>query len=217
MAVRLEGTPCWADATFDDVEAAKAAKAFYGDVLGWTFGASSEFGDHLQAYADGKAVAAVVPGQEGPSQWCLYLAVRNAAATAVRIGDNGGELLREPMRVGDFGTMCPTREPGGAVFGLWQAGIHLSCRAGCPVLQDRGACPVPRSGAGGAASPSGRRGVPEEDGGGLGHGRGVMLRGWEWWRGSVVRSGEPGGMQRKGRVTGLGWRHVTVPDVPHGR
>ncbi|MFD6324894.1 VOC family protein [Streptomyces sp. NPDC058442] len=124
MAVRLEGTPCWADATFDDVE---AAKTFYGDVLGRTFGASSKSGGHLQAYADGKAVAAVVPtvpGQEGPSQWCLYLAVRDAAATAVRIGDNGGEPLMEPMRVGDFGTMRPARGPGGAVFGLWRAGIH---------------------------------------------------------------------------------------------
>ncbi|MEV0694245.1 VOC family protein [Streptomyces sp. NPDC050388] len=124
MAVPPEGTPCWADAMFNDVE---AAEAFYGDVLGWTFGASSEFGDYTQAYADGKAVAAVVPpmpGQEGPSQWCLYFAVRDAAATAVRIGDNGGEPLMEPMRVGDFGTMCLAREPGGAVFGLWQAGTH---------------------------------------------------------------------------------------------
>lgn len=125
MAVPPEGTPCWADAMFNDVE---AAKTFYGDVLGWTFGASSpEVGDYTLAYADGKAVAAVVPplpGQEGSSQWCLYFAVRDAAATAVRIRDNGGELLTEPMRVGDFGTMCLAREPGGAVFGLWQAGTR---------------------------------------------------------------------------------------------
>ncbi|GAB2789490.1 VOC family protein [Streptomyces chlorus] len=125
MAVQPEGTPCWADVMFNDVE---GAKSFYGDVLGWTFGgSSSEFGNYTQAYADGKAVAAVVPpmpGQEGPSQWCLYLAVRDAAATAVRIRDNGGEMLMEPMRVGDFGTMCLAREPGGTVFGLWQAGTH---------------------------------------------------------------------------------------------
>ncbi|GAB3178852.1 VOC family protein [Streptomyces incanus] len=125
MAVQPEGTPCWADVMFNDVE---GAKRFYGDVLGWTFGgSSSEFGNYTQAYADGKAVAAVVPpmpGQEGPSQWCLYLAVRDAAATAARIRDNDGEMLMEPMRVGDFGTMCLAREPGGTVFGLWQAGTH---------------------------------------------------------------------------------------------
>lgn len=125
MAVQPEGTPCWADAMFSDVE---GAKSFYGDVLGWTFGeASSEFGNYTQAYVDGKAVAAVVPpmsGQQGHSQWCLYLASPDAAATAGRIRAHGGEVLMEPMQVGDFGTMCLAREPSGAVFGVWQGGTH---------------------------------------------------------------------------------------------
>ncbi|MFH9009508.1 VOC family protein [Streptomyces afghaniensis] len=125
MAVQPEGTPCWADAMFNDLE---GAKSFYGDVLGWTFAeASTEFGNYTEAYANGKAAAAVVPpmpGQEGQSQWCLYFAARDAAATAARIRDNGGEVLMEPMQVGDFGTMCLARDPGGVVFGLWQAGTH---------------------------------------------------------------------------------------------
>ncbi len=77
---------------FSDVE---GAKRFYGDVLGWTFGeSSSEYGNYTQAYVDGRAVAAVVPpmpGQEGQSQWCLYLASpdaepprRRSARTAAR-------------------------------------------------------------------------------------------------------------------------------------
>ncbi|MET9150265.1 VOC family protein [Streptomyces griseoflavus] len=130
MAVPPEGAPCWADAMFDDIE---GAKSFYGDVLGWTFGETSpEYGNYTQAYADGKAVAAVVPpmpGQEGSSQWCLYLAARDAAATVERIRDNGGELLMEPMPVGDFGTMCLARDPGGVVFGVWQAGTHEGFQA----------------------------------------------------------------------------------------
>ncbi|MGC3003512.1 VOC family protein [Streptomyces sp. G35A] len=130
MAVRPEGTPCWADATFSDVE---GAEHFYGDVLGWTFGEpSAEFGPYTQAYADGRAVAAVVPpmpGQEGPSQWCLYFAAEDAAATAARIRDHGGETLMDPMRVGDLGTMCLARDPGGVVFGLWQAGTHEGFQA----------------------------------------------------------------------------------------
>jgi predicted enzyme related to lactoylglutathione lyase len=28
------------------------------------------------------------------------------------------------MRIGDLGTMCLARDPGGVVFGLWQAGTH---------------------------------------------------------------------------------------------
>ncbi|MYX29528.1 VOC family protein [Streptomyces sp. SID8381] len=125
MAVRPEGTPCWADAMFPDIE---AAKRFYGPVLGWTFGeTATEFGGYTQAYADGKAVAAVVPpapGQGGQPQWCLYLASPDAEATAGRIREAGGELLLEPLRVGDFGAMCLAREPSGAVFGVWQGGTH---------------------------------------------------------------------------------------------
>ncbi|MFE9452839.1 VOC family protein [Streptomyces sp. NPDC006739] len=125
MAVQPEGTPCWLDATFGDLE---GAKSFYGDVLGWTFGESSaEYGNYTQAYVDGKAVAAVVPpmpGQEGHSRWCLYFASPDAAATAAKIRESGGEVLMEPMRVGDFGTMALAHEPTDAVFGVWQGGTH---------------------------------------------------------------------------------------------
>lgn len=120
-----EGTPCWADAMFTDVE---GAKSFYGDVLGWTFGESAgEFGGYTQAYSDGKAVAAVVPpmpGGEGQSAWCLYLACDDIAATTQKAKAAGGEVVLEPMRVDDFGSMALLREPGGAAFGLWQAGQH---------------------------------------------------------------------------------------------
>ncbi|MFE6049603.1 VOC family protein [Kitasatospora sp. NPDC056446] len=125
MAALPEGTPCWADAMFTDVE---GAKAFYGDVLGWTFGeSSSEFGNYTQAYSDGKAVAAVVPpmpGEQAQSAWCLYLASPDAGATAARIRANGGEVVMGPMQVGDFGTMVIAKDPGGVVFGVWQAGRH---------------------------------------------------------------------------------------------
>ncbi|MFI6154122.1 VOC family protein [Kitasatospora sp. NPDC051170] len=126
MAALPEGTPCWADAMFTDLE---GAKAFYGDVLGWTFGeSSSEFGNYTQAYSDGKAVAAIVPpmpGAEAQSAWCLYLASPDAAATAERIRAAGGEVVMGPMAVGDFGTMVIARDPGGVTFGVWQAGVHV--------------------------------------------------------------------------------------------
>ncbi|KOX43264.1 VOC family protein [Streptomyces ardesiacus] len=130
MAATPEGAPCWADAMFTDVE---GAKRFYGDVLGWTFGeSSSEYGNYTECYSDGKAVAAVVPpppGHEDRSQWCLYLASPDAEATAGRIREAGGELLLEPMRIGDYGTMCLARDPGGVVFGVWQGGRHQGFEA----------------------------------------------------------------------------------------
>ncbi|MEV7356196.1 VOC family protein [Kitasatospora sp. NPDC091276] len=125
MAALPEGTPCWVDAMFTDPE---GAKAFYGDVLGWTFGeSSSEYGNYTQAYSGGKAVAAIVPsmpGAQAQSAWCLYLASPDAAATAGRIRSNGGEVVMGPMQIGDFGTMVIARDPGGVVFGVWQGDRH---------------------------------------------------------------------------------------------
>ncbi|MFD9035004.1 VOC family protein [Streptomyces sp. NPDC059567] len=127
MAARPEGTPCWTDAMFTDVE---GAKTFYGEVLGWTFGeSSSEYGNYTQAYKNGKAVAAVVPpmpGQDGSPQsaWCLYYASPDVAATAEKIKSSGGTVVMEPMAVGDFGSMCLAQDPAGVMFGVWQPGSH---------------------------------------------------------------------------------------------
>ncbi|RKE20096.1 VOC family protein [Streptomyces sp. TLI_171] len=125
MAAQPEGTPVWADAMFADLD---GAKAFYGEVLGWTFGeASSEFGNYTQALKDGKAVAAVVPpmpGQEGHSAWVLYLASSDVAAAAERVRAAGGTVLMDPMQVGSFGSMAIAQDPAGVVFGLWQGGDH---------------------------------------------------------------------------------------------
>ncbi|MFI6861642.1 VOC family protein [Streptomyces sp. NPDC050421] len=125
MAAEREGTPCWADATFGDIE---GAKRFYGEVLGWTYGDSlPEFGNYTQAYVDGKAVAALMPpmpGQDVPAAWCLYLASPDAAATAAKVREHGGTVLVEPMQVSEFGTMVLASDPSGAAFGVWQAGTH---------------------------------------------------------------------------------------------
>ncbi|MFC7309606.1 VOC family protein [Streptomyces monticola] len=126
MTAYPEGAPCWADAMFPDVG---AAKDFYGELLGWTFTEGApEFGGYTQAYSDGKAVAAVVPrppdmaGQ--PPAWNLYLASPDAAATAERIRSAGGTLVMEPMEVGPFGTMAAAQDPGGVYFSVWQPGGH---------------------------------------------------------------------------------------------
>lgn len=130
MSVHLEGTPCWADAMFGDVE---GAKRFYAEVLGWTFGEEAErFGSYTQAYVDGKAVAGILPhrpGQDATSQWCLHLASADAGAAAARVREHGGTVVVEPTGFGDLGTMAVVREPGGAVFGLWQAGTHTGFEA----------------------------------------------------------------------------------------
>ena len=125
MAAHPDGTPCWADAMLNDLE---AGKRFYGGLLGWTFGESEEsYGQYTQAYGpDGKNVAALSPKPDGrmPTVWNLYFASSDIRATADRIRDAGGQLIMDPMTVGPFGTMLMAADPGGAVFGVWQAGTH---------------------------------------------------------------------------------------------
>ncbi|WP_346655835.1 VOC family protein [Streptomyces sp. RFCAC02] len=67
-----------------------------------------------------------MPGQGdiAPAAWNLYLASDDVPATAERVRDHGGDVLVEPMQVGDFGAMLVGRDPGGVVFGVWQAGTH---------------------------------------------------------------------------------------------
>ncbi|MFF3561843.1 VOC family protein [Streptomyces sp. NPDC002574] len=125
MAGYADGVPCWADAMLNDLE---AGKRFYGELLGWTFGATDpEWSSYTQAYGPGgKNVAALSPKPDGrmPTVWNLYLASSDIQDTARRIRDAGGQLIMEPMAVGPFGSMLTAADPTGAVFGGWQAGTH---------------------------------------------------------------------------------------------
>jgi len=128
MPVRTEswpvGTPCWADLTVPDIE---AAKSFYGPVLGWEFsGGSEEFGGYVNCSSNGALVAGLSPMfQAGaPAAWTTYFASTDAAGTTERIETAGGTVFMPPMQVMDMGTMVVAADPGGATFGVWQSGTH---------------------------------------------------------------------------------------------
>ncbi|WP_197287770.1 VOC family protein [Streptomyces apocyni] len=120
-----EGAPCWVDALLPDVE---AGKRFYGELFGWTFDerVGPEYGRYVQAYSEGKAVAALAPKRDGrlPTVWTVYFATPDARAVAARIRDAGGQLVTEPIPIGPYGTMALATDPEGAVFGLWEGGAH---------------------------------------------------------------------------------------------
>ncbi|WP_326650672.1 MULTISPECIES: VOC family protein [unclassified Streptomyces] len=119
MAAFAEGMPCWVDAALPDVE---AGKRFYGELFGWTF----EEGDagYVNAFSDGKLVAGLAPKRDGrmPTVWGIYFATDDAAALGRKIGEAGGQVITYPRPVGTAGTIVEAADPGGAVFGLWQAG-----------------------------------------------------------------------------------------------
>jgi predicted enzyme related to lactoylglutathione lyase len=122
------GTPCWVDYGAADIE---AAKTFYGDLLGWTYtGGDPEYGGYLTATRNGEQAAGLGPQQDpdDPPRWTTYFATDDAAATAARIREAGGQVLVEPMEVGPMGTMVVALDPQGNPFGLWQAGMHSGFR-----------------------------------------------------------------------------------------
>ncbi|MFD0144426.1 MULTISPECIES: VOC family protein [unclassified Streptomyces] len=116
MAVFTEGTPCWVEAQLPDLE---AGKRFYGELFGWTFDP-----DRDEALSDGRRVAGLVPKRDGrmPTTWTVFLATENAGTLAARIKQAGGQMIMEPYPVGPFGVLALAADPGGAVFGLRQAG-----------------------------------------------------------------------------------------------
>ncbi|WP_340560223.1 VOC family protein [Streptomyces sp. GSL17-111] len=126
MPARPEGVPCWADMMVADLD---AAEHFYGELLDWTFvDGGDALGNYTEARSDGAAVAALaplLPGQEDwPTTWTLYFSSRDADATAERVRAGGGAVVMGPTSIFDIGRMCVARDPGGAVFGAWQAGRH---------------------------------------------------------------------------------------------
>jgi len=119
------GTPCWADLTVPDVP---AAQAFYGAVLGWTCQPTAdEFGGYTIAQVRDAAAAGIgpLPSPDVPTAWTLYLAADDVDRVAESVAPNGGTLLLPPGDVGALGRMCIAADPGGAVFGVWQAGTHI--------------------------------------------------------------------------------------------
>ncbi|NUK27565.1 VOC family protein [Streptomyces lunaelactis] len=124
MAGFTEGTPCWVDAALPDVE---AGKRFYGELFGWTFEEGVGGDPYVYASSDGSLVAALVPKKDGrmPTVWGVYFATPDAVALSRRIGDAGGQVITEPQPVGTAGRIVVAADPGGAVFGLWQAGDEV--------------------------------------------------------------------------------------------
>lgn len=118
------GTPCWVDVSVPDLE---KARTFYGELLGWTTEVGpEEFAGYTNASVDGRLVAGIVPQQspEQPVAWTTYIATEDAAATEAKIQAAGGTVMMPVMDVSGIGKMGLYADPGGAVFGIWEAGTH---------------------------------------------------------------------------------------------
>ncbi len=118
------GTPCWVDCQVDDPI---KASEFYSSLFGWQVQDSGpESGGYLMATVNGADAAGIGPKpQPGmPSVWTTYFATEDSEAVTRRVAAAGGQVMMPPFDVLDAGRMAVLADPGGAVFGLWQARAH---------------------------------------------------------------------------------------------
>jgi uncharacterized protein len=146
-----DGTPCWADLSTPDLA---GAQRFYGSLFDWQWDAGSgdpQYGGYTMAQVDGRSAAGLGPAQDpsGPNGWTLYMASADADAVAERVAGAGGTVVAGPFDVGPTGRMLIAVDPGGASFGVWQAGLHHGAavynQPGALVWEDLGT-PDPEAG-----------------------------------------------------------------------
>jgi len=114
----------WVDHTTPDVQ---ASARFYSQLFGWD---AQDMGEQMGHYTifryKGKMVAATTPPMNPgtPTVWSTYIATANAEETAKKVSEAGGQVLMAPFTVMDQGTMGVFQDPSGAVFCVWQPGVH---------------------------------------------------------------------------------------------
>ena len=98
-----------------------AARRFYGALFGWeTEDYPSEGMKYVMVKVGGEAVGgmmALPPECAGmPPAWGVYVTVADVDATARRVEELGGKLLRPPEDIPDVGRFCVLQDPQGATL-----------------------------------------------------------------------------------------------------
>lgn len=130
---------CWSELATTDTA---AAIAFYGPLMGWK---AENIPSSLDCYflmclGDDLAAALYDMGPDKkakgfPPHWMAYVRVENADATAAKAVELGGSVVMPPFGVHDVGRMAVLKDPGGAVFAVWQVKRHV----GATVFNEPGA------------------------------------------------------------------------------
>ena len=120
------GTPSWVDLGTSDLD---AARAFYGELFGWTAdeaGPVEETGGYTMFRKHGKLVAGVGPLQDDsqPVVWSTYVSTDDLDGLTQRARDAGATVMVEPMEVMDAGRMAFFMHDAVGVIGAWEPGRH---------------------------------------------------------------------------------------------
>lgn len=133
------GVPCWVEVMTPDPQ---GAMQFYAGVFGWDFVGPGVMpgdppGDYYVARVRGRDVAGLggPAAPERPSLgWVTQVAVDSVDAVVEKAAAVGGTVVVAPFDADSMGRGAVLRDPAGAVFGLWQAGV----RAGAQLVNEAG-------------------------------------------------------------------------------
>jgi predicted enzyme related to lactoylglutathione lyase len=135
------GAPIWIELYSRDPE---GSARFYSGLFGWTTESSpDEQGRYISCSLKGSVLAGINPADVGsgsPEGWLVYLASPDAPATTAAAETHGGEVLVEPVEIGNLGTMALVADPGDALVGVWQPrehrGTEIVDEVGAPVWHE---------------------------------------------------------------------------------
>lgn len=128
------GNFCWFELATSDW---RAARKFYTDLFGWGVSEVPMGPDsppYVMLQKNGKDVGALYQMQSEEAgagmqpNWLTYVSVASADETAKKAKSLGGNAIKDPFDVFDFGRMAVLRDPHGAVFAIWQAKKHAGAR-----------------------------------------------------------------------------------------
>ncbi|MFE9424060.1 VOC family protein [Kitasatospora sp. NPDC006697] len=115
----VPAVPSWVSLMAGDLE---GAKAFYGELLGWTFRAGpNRWGPYARALSGGVPVAGISGSSDLqlPVAWTTFFGTEDADALAERIRARGGTVAIGPLG-SDAGRIAIASDRAGAPFGVWE-------------------------------------------------------------------------------------------------
>lgn len=120
--VNEPGAFSWSEINTRDPE---AAKAFYGDVFGWSF-EDKEFegvGTYTTINVGEGAVGGLIDitgrvPDEVPANWLVYFAVEDTDATLAKLTASGGSVAHGPVDITGVGRFAVVQDPFGAAFAV---------------------------------------------------------------------------------------------------
>jgi predicted enzyme related to lactoylglutathione lyase len=127
------GRPAWVDLLSADPD---EARRFYAELFGWTFEIGPpQAGGYTMCLVGGEPVAGIGQSTSSPdgfpappAAWTTYRA-DDAVETAVHdVERHGGTVLIAPLDVLDESRIAVAADPTNAVFGLWEAKLHVGSR-----------------------------------------------------------------------------------------